>query len=162
MHLSISMTLFISALACAHPAQDALRPTGTWTVIDYDQNGVRPPAEIIKQMRVVVQAERIIIKPRIVAQYKPVFDGTKKAEVSFTVEADKTEEATYKLDPAKGRIDLVWRGPRGETKTTLGIYELEDDALKICFALPGKNRPKKFPDNPKSGVVRMVLKREPK
>ena len=162
MRLAITLALFIIALACSHAAQDALRPTGTWSVIDYDQNGVRPPADIVKQMKVVVQAERIIIKPRIVAQYKPVFDGTKKADVTFTVEADKSEEATYKLDQAKGRIDLVWRGPRGETKTTLGIYELDADALKICFALPDKNRPKKFPDNPKTGVVRMVLKREAK
>ena len=34
------------------------------------------------------------------------------------MEADKSDEAVYKLDATKGRIDLVWKGPRGETKTT--------------------------------------------
>lgn len=38
---------------------------------------------------------------------------------------------------------------------------LGGDTLRICFALAEQNRPKKFPDEPKSGLVRLVLKREP-
>ncbi len=162
MRRALSLTLFAFGLTCSYAAQDAIRPTGTWAVIEYDQNGERAPADIVKQMKVVIQAERIIIQPRIVAQYKPTFNGSKKAEVVFSIEVDKSDEAGYKLDPAKGRIDLVWRGARGETKTTLGIYELDADVLKICFALPDKNRPKKISDNPKAGVVRMVLLRAAK
>ena len=133
---------------------------GAWAVLHYDQNGVRTPDEITAKMRVTIDEGKLVIKPRVVAQYKPVIGA--KSEVVFTIEADKSDEITYKLEPDKGRIDLVWRGPRGDTKTTKGLYHLEDDTLKICFALVDKNRPKKFPDNPKAGVVRLVLQRADK
>lgn len=159
-----SVTVFcLLALPLLWASQDQPgKLQGVWTAVEYDQNGVRPPAEIAVKMKVAIIGAKIVIKPRIVAQYKPVLSGDKKVEVVFTVEADKSDEVTYKLEPEKGRIDLVWRGQRGETKTTKGVYLLEDDTLKICFALADKNRPKKFPDAPKTGLVRMVLKREVK
>lgn len=135
---------------------------GMWTAVEYDQNGTPAPDAIARKMKIKIDGEKIVIQPRIVASYKPLIGGDKKVEVSFTVEADKNDEVAYKLDIPKGRIDLVWKVPRGDTKTTKGVFHLEDDTLKICFALPDKNRPKKFPDAPKTGLVRMVLKRDAK
>lgn len=144
-------------------AQDDVKPRGHWVAVAYDQNGIRAPADIAKKMKITIFDDKIIIKPRIVVQYKPIFDsGKKNVDVVFSIEADKSDEVAYKLDQAKGRIDLVWRGERGDTKTTRGLYLLEGDELKICFALADKNRPKSFPDNPKTGLVRMVLKRATK
>jgi uncharacterized protein (TIGR03067 family) len=132
---------------------------GTWVAVEYDQNGARPGDDIAQKLRVTIQGDKLVIKPRVVAQYKPASAGEKKVEVVFTLEADKSDEVVFKLDQAKGRMDLLWKCARGETKTTKGLYQLEDDTLKICFAVADKNRPKKFPDGPKTGLVRMVLKR---
>ncbi len=155
--------LLIFALACASAELDMPRTGGTWTVAEYDQNGAALPADIVKKMKVTIADDRIVIKPRVVVQYQPIFDAAKKnVEVVFNVEADKSDEAGVKFDAPKQRIDLVWRGARGESKTMPGMYVLEDDTLKICFALAGKNRPKKFPEAPKVGLVRMVLQRPEK
>ena len=50
-------------------------------------------------------------------------------------------------------------GP-GKGKTMLGIYELTGDTYKVCFALPGGERPKEFASKPGSKTMLIVMKRE--
>ena len=52
--------------------------------------------------------------------------------------------------------------PREKTKgkTTLSIYEIEGDTLKICSVEPGKDRPTEFSSKPGSGHFLRVFKRE--
>ncbi len=73
---------------------------------------------------------------------------------------DKTTELTYKLDPTKKPkwIDFT----RGGRTTTLGIYDLEGDNLKICFPKGDKGkRSTAFESKPKSGnEILIILKRE--
>ncbi|OAI48441.1 hypothetical protein AYO44_06920 [Planctomycetaceae bacterium SCGC AG-212-F19] len=140
------------------PSQDHKAIQGTWLVVGYDQDGKQPPAEILKKMKMVIQADKITIKPRLVVEVVPFT----KDKVKFSLDDGKSDESQFKLDPSKKTkvLDLTWRGDRGETKTTKGMYLLDDNTLRICFALAHQNRPKKFPDEPKSGLVRMVLKRD--
>jgi len=51
------------------------------------------------------------------------------------------------------------KGP-DKGKTLLGIYELSDDAYKVCFAAPGKDRPTEFNSKEGSGNRLIVMKRE--
>ena len=44
-------------------------------------------------------------------------------------------------------------------ETQLGIYEIKDDMLKICFAKPDKPRPTEFSAEEGSGNTLVVLKR---
>ena len=44
----------------------------------------------------------------------------------------------------------------------LGIYELESDSYKICFASAGKPRPSEFASNPGSGYILQVWERKKK
>jgi RNA polymerase sigma factor (sigma-70 family) len=64
-------------------------------------------------------------------------------------EPNKEVNTWYKLDPAQKpkSIDLtVQSGTDGPVLFTVkGIYQLEGDELKICFASPGEVRPKAFP-----------------
>ena len=144
--------------AAQEPTQDHKAIQGTWLVSEYDQDGKQPPAEILKKMKVVIQGDRITIKPRLVVEVVPFT----KDKVKFSLDEGKSDESVFKLDPSKKTkvLDLTWRGDRGESKATKGMYLLEENSLRICFALGNQNRPKKFPDEPKSGFVRMVLKRE--
>jgi uncharacterized protein (TIGR03067 family) len=56
--------------------------------------------------------------------------------------------ATYTTDATRRpkAIDLVNRG-----KPQLGIYEVEGDTMRICFAPPGKPRPADFESRPGDG-----------
>jgi uncharacterized protein (TIGR03067 family) len=133
---------------------------GKWTALLYDQNGKPLPSDIVKKLKVTILAEKIEIRPHITARYKPALkNGKREVQVIFAAAEDETDTIGYKLIPAKGRINLSWRGAKGESKSIKGVYLLEDQTLKICFPLGEKKRPKKFPEQPKTGYVRMVLKR---
>ena len=68
------------------------------------------------------------------------------------------DPATIKLDPAAKpkTIDLTEKSK----KVSLGIYELDGDNLKLCFAEPGTDRPKTFESPKGSKIAYVVLKRE--
>jgi uncharacterized protein (TIGR03067 family) len=94
---------------------------------------------------------------------------------SFTaaLPQDGKGEFAYKLGEAdeRGTIDIeVLRAERlgGPRKRVYpGIYLLEGDTLKVCYALDGKERPTAFASTPSSGDLTssggtlFVLKREP-
>jgi len=69
---------------------------------------------------------------------------------AFKVDATKKPK-TMDMTPSEGRY---------KDKTLLGIYELDGDTLKICFAEPGKDRPTDFTSKAGSGVVLAIHKRE--
>jgi uncharacterized protein (TIGR03067 family) len=137
-------------------SDDASQIQGTWSVAAYDQNGHPVPADILKEMTVSIKGDRLVIRPNLSAQYKSVLkNGKNEAEVTFSVVAGQAEEATFRLNPEKGWIDLV-RGD-SEKKQVKGLYQLDGDSLRIAFAVADKKRPKKMPEEPKVGVVRLVL-----
>ena len=55
-------------------------------------------------------------------------------------------KAKFSIDPAKKPKAIDYMMTEGPTKgkTQLGIYELDGDAVKFCFAAPGKDRPTDF------------------
>ena len=75
------------------------------------------------------------------------YDGEKKGRtISFTLDP--------KADPKE--IDLNRDG--GETKA-LGIYVIDKDELKLCYAEPGADRPKKFESAAGDKIFLLVMKR---
>ena len=73
-------------------------------------------------------------------------------------------EATVKLDPTKKpkRIDVSFTEGKHKGQTLLGIYEIEDDAFRVCIARPGDERPTEFSTKAGSGRTLIVYKREKK
>jgi uncharacterized protein (TIGR03067 family) len=78
---------------------------------------------------------------------------------------DQDIEGTHRLDPTKKpkQIEAVrTKGPHKGEKM-VGIYELDGDTFKVCFAAPGKtDRPTEFKSTAGSGQRVLVLKREKK
>src|SRR5690348_10693609 len=55
-------------------------------------------------------------------------------------------KGTFKIDATKNpkTIDFFPGNTADKTKAMAGIYEIEGDKLKICYAQPGKDRPQEF------------------
>jgi uncharacterized protein (TIGR03067 family) len=100
----------------------------------------------------------------ITVEFK-VKDQKETGEVLVTVEAGDGNEimitGRYKLDEkAKPKtIDLVdFKSPDGEkSEDNLGIYELNDDELKICTGGAGAERPTVFADMDNVGGKGTIL-----
>jgi|SRR5579884_877257 len=100
-------------------------------------------------------------------------DGNKNDDAeNFTVkikdgkyEAKMGDETSgkgkLKLDPSKKphAIDIMVEEGAASGQTQLGIYEVKDDMLKVCFAQPDKPRPTEFSAKEGSGNTLIVLKR---
>jgi uncharacterized protein (TIGR03067 family) len=67
----------------------------------------------------------------------------------------KAKGGTFTLNPTATpkTIDMVPADGPNQGKMFRGIYQLEGDELKACFAFPGKERPKTFLTEANSGLV---------
>src|SRR5262245_10270879 len=72
-------------------------------------------------------------------------------------------QATFTLDPtAKLKaIDAAYTEGPDKGKTLQGIYAIEKETWKLCYAAAGKPRPTEFSSKPGSGQLLLVFKRPP-
>jgi uncharacterized protein (TIGR03067 family) len=106
---------------------------GTWAVVLAERDGEKLSDEQVKGVRFTIEENG---KALVKKGEQVVFEGTIKIDPTKT---PKTEDATQTSEGEK------------KGKTTLSIYEIEGDALKICSAEPGKDRPAEFSAKPGSG-----------
>ena len=134
-------------------SDDAKNIQGTWT-IESVEGAEKPPADVLKKLRISITADKLTVK----------LDG------------EELNASSYKLSPSKKpkEIDLVVVvfidkkvAVVRDMQPRLGIYDLQDDELKLCVAWATSkktpepaNRPTEF----KTGgdLVLMNLKREKK
>jgi uncharacterized protein (TIGR03067 family) len=121
--------IVVLVLLSGDGVQDALKKEmsqleGEWSMVSGEANGQAMPKEMVKSGKRVAKDGRttIMIGGRVYFRAKFTIDPTKKPKA---IDYAMTE------GPTKG-------------KTHLGIYELNGDTLKFCFAAPGKDRPTEF------------------
>jgi uncharacterized protein (TIGR03067 family) len=70
-------------------------------------------------------------------------------------------DGTLRIDPTKTpkMVNIEYTTGPDEGKTALGIYELTDDTLRICRAIPEEDRPTEFASKAGSRHVLLVYKR---
>jgi uncharacterized protein (TIGR03067 family) len=70
-------------------------------------------------------------------------------------------KGVFRLDRGNkpGVIDLVVMGGEKNEETTLGIYELEGNVLRICGARPGQERSTTFEAEDRSANTLLTCKR---
>jgi uncharacterized protein (TIGR03067 family) len=118
---------------------------GAWRPVSVEVDGQKAPEEALKESVVTRDAAGKVVGRR---GAKVVLEGTVK-----------------KIDPTKKPKTIDTEVTEGENKgrTILGIYEVKDDTLRICVALPGKGeRPTEFSAKAGSGCAFMIYKREKK
>ena len=112
---------------------------GTWHVLSLEVDGMKIPKETIKESKLIIKGKEFTMKEKV-ATYK----------------------GTFSIDPSKKpkTIDVKFREGPEKGNTSLGIYELDGDDLKLCLSVTTKERPTEFTAKPKSGHGFEVLKRE--
>jgi len=123
--------------------QDREKSEGTWRVAALDVNGV--------------QASKADARK---------FTVTNGADGAWALQADGKEvmKGTSTIDPMNRPKTVAFVPADGANagRTNLGIYEIEGDAHKVCFAPPGKDRPTEFASEPGSWHTLVALERERK
>lgn len=114
---------------------------GTWRVLSLEKDGKKTTAEQLEKTRSIFSADGNAMVQR---EGKTVIKGNVKIDPT---KKPKQSEATYTEGELKG-------------KTVLGIYEVDGDNMRICYALPGKDRPTEFSSKPDSGHVLIIYKRD--
>lgn len=73
----------------------------------------------------------------------------------------QSKSGKIKLHPGKSRgIDLLPDDGPYKGKTLLGIYRIDEDTMRACYALPSKPRPVAYTTEPDSGRVVVNYKRK--
>jgi uncharacterized protein (TIGR03067 family) len=149
MHVSVLMVVTASLLGVPDkppkkkdPAKTELKKLeGTWTVVSLESMGRTYPEATIQRMN-----------------YRLTVKGN---TYSWEVRNRQTIGATIKLDIKKNpkKFDLQISEGVLKGKTMLGIYALDGDTLKICYAHAGIDRPTAFATQAGIRHVLMVLKR---
>ncbi len=123
-------------------AGDAKQMAGVWSLVSAERDGQPAPEEFVKSLRREVKDD----------EYALTRDGETLGKGKFKVDST-TKPKTIDFMPTEGNAKGM---------TMLGIYELTGDNLKVCYAAPGKDRPKEFSAPAGSGNTLSVWKREKK
>jgi uncharacterized protein (TIGR03067 family) len=120
--------------------EDLARMQGDWGALSTIRDGEKVPDDEAQAIFRTVQGNQYTVY----IFKKPLSKG------SFTIDATKEPKT----------IDAYPGATPDKTKPLLGIYELNGDTYKVCFALPGKGRPTDFASKPGSGHTLTIWVRE--
>ncbi len=137
----------VLVLVAAAGAQDPVKKEmaqleGEWSMVSGEADGFVMPAEAVRGGKRVAK------------------DGV----TTVTMGGQLYFKAKFTIDPAKKPKTIDYAMTEGPTKgqTHLGIYELDGDTVKFCFAAPGKERPTDFTAKTGSARTLSVWKRDKK
>jgi uncharacterized protein (TIGR03067 family) len=141
------LVLVLGILAAADPKEDASRKDlekmqGDWAAVSMVNDGFTVPDDDAQAYFRTIKGDHYTV-----FRYdRAIGKGTLK------LDATKTPRA----------IDALPDGPAGKAGPVLGIYEFEGETIKVCFARPGKDRPKALVSKEGSGHTLTVWGREKK
>jgi uncharacterized protein (TIGR03067 family) len=125
----IVAVIAVLVLRNADGAQDAIKKEmtqleGEWSMVSGEADGQSMP-------KAMVQSGKRVAK-----------DG----KTTITMGGQVYFKARFTIDPTQKPKAIDYAMTEGPTKgkTHLGIYELDGDSVKFCFAAPGKARPTQF------------------
>ncbi|HEV3443529.1 MAG TPA: TIGR03067 domain-containing protein [Gemmataceae bacterium] len=143
----IAPVIAVLIVICAASAQDAVKKEmaqleGHWSMVSGEANGLSMPKETVDSGKRVAK------------------DG----ETTITIGGQVYFKAKFSIDPTKKpkAVDYTMTAGPTKGKTHLGIYELDGDTVKFCFAAPGKDRPTEFTAKEGSQRTLSVWKRDKK
>jgi steroid delta-isomerase-like uncharacterized protein len=121
------------------PQDDLAKFQGTWVAIAFEKEGAKTPEAHLGAVRLVIEGDRY--------RYTEPGGGF---------------EGRYRLDPTKRpkEIDSIPTTGEHRGKVAPGIYEIDENTHRVCFALPGsEDRPTALVDSPGEGYRLYVMKK---
>jgi len=136
-------TVTISSTAAADNEaikKDMAQLQGEWSMMSGIADGQPMPEEMLKHMKRICKGD----------------------ETTVTTAGQIFLKAKIAIDPSKKPKAIDYQMTEGPTKgkKQLGIYQIDGDTLKSCFAKPGAERPTDFTSKPGEGRTLSVWKRE--
>jgi uncharacterized protein (TIGR03067 family) len=121
------------------PADELEKLQGAWTFVSLEVEGAKLPDAMLTGSKIIIKGDN----------FKSISAGV-------------TYEGKIKIDLSKTpkTLDLIFTDGPEAGRTSLGIYDLAGDNLRICFSLAGSTRPTEFASKPGSGFAFETLKRE--
>jgi len=104
--------------------KDMEKMQGEWTMASGERNGQAIPDEFVQSLKRTIKGNQYTVK----REDEVINGGT------YTIDATKSPKA----------IDLKVTEGQAAGQEMHGIYELDGDTIKICYANPGKPRPTEF------------------
>jgi uncharacterized protein (TIGR03067 family) len=142
----LGVAVLVTAAAAARAQDEAAgkdlkRMEGTWAVVVHEADGKKTTEE---------ENKKADIKLEVKDGKYAVYFGEKKIATG-----------TIKLDAGKKprQIDAVAEDGPLKGKAMPGIYELNGDTMRVCFAQPGGERPTEFRTKEGTGQVLLGYKR---
>lgn len=128
--------------------QDKEKLQGRWTVVSTEEDGEKRKT----RAGVAIEGDRLTTA---------FFLGATPAgsEFTFALNGSTLPKRISLTGPLPD--EKVLGGGKVKPLTQEGIYSLEGDALKVCFAPPGKERPTEFSTKPGLGRTLLELRRDP-
>ena len=142
--LIVSIACFLTAAGNGPDAvkKDMAQLQGEWTMVSGEIDTQAMPADLLKDSKRVAKGD----------------------ETTVTIGGMLFMKAKFTIDPSKKPKTIDYMMTEGLTKgkTQLGIYELDGNTVKFCFAKPGQDRPTEFVTKEGSGRTLSMWKREKK
>ncbi len=110
---------------------------GTWILLSEEKNGRESPKEVLLDSRLTVAHRRYSIRV-----------GGETIRGVCGIDPDRTPNT----------IDIIDDEGRYAGRVRLGIYEVDGDRMKTCFALPSEPRPEAFTTKSGTGQIHHVWK----
>ena len=134
--------LILAGRADDNAKKEMAQLEGEWSMVSGELNGMAMPDAFVKNGKRVAK------------------DG----ETAITLGGQVYFKAKFSIDPRKKPKAIDYNMTEGPTKgkTHLGIYELDGDTVKFCFAAPGGDRPTDFTAKEGSQRTFSVWKRDKK
>src|SRR5262245_43423151 len=122
------VVLSVGALIAAdaqNAQKDLQNLEGTWQLVSGERDGKKFTDEEVKKTKLFIKGDTFRIP------------GT---------DVGTSQDGTIKIDPSKKpkEMDATTGSGPDKGKTWQGMYELDGDMYKVCFAPPGKDRPKEL------------------
>lgn len=119
--------LAIGLLLGADEKKDEVKKLqGVWQVVSTEQDGKKGPAKDLKKADL-----KLTITD---STFTYTGGGLLIIKGTFEIGADKKPKT----------LDVTAADAEGKEHKTLGIYEVNDDTLRVCFVPAGNDRPAKF------------------
>jgi uncharacterized protein (TIGR03067 family) len=136
----LALLAVVAGLAADAPKDDAKKDQdklqGEWTLMSGERDGNAFPDDLVKSLKRTMKDDHF----------------------SITRDGETLAKGTFKLDPSKKPKAIDIKLDNNDTPVQ-GIYELDGDTFKMCYAAPGEARPSKFAAEAGTGHTYAVWKR---